>query len=43
MIKNALFVHNIFDFLCGLFGHEGKWHDWKNKVNFKIYDVRTLK
>ena len=49
MMKNAvyftlkaLFVLKIFKILSSLFGHVKKWLDWKNKVNFKIFDVTTL-
>ena len=35
----ALFVLKIFKFLSCLFGHVEKRLDWKDQVNFKIYDV----
>ena len=35
----ALFVLKIFKFLPRLFGHVEKRFDWKDKVNFKIYNV----
>ena len=37
----ALFVLMIFKFLSCLFGHVGKWLDWKDQVNFKIYGITT--
>ena len=40
-ILKALFVLKIFKFLSWLFGHVGKRPDWKDEVNFKIYDVTT--
>ena len=36
----ALFVLEIFQFLFSRFGHEGKQLDKKDKVNFKIHDIR---
>ena len=40
-ILKALFVLKIFKFLSWLFGHveETAWLEWKDKVDFKIYDV----
>ena len=37
----ALSVLKIFRFLFSLFGHVEKLLDYKNKANFKIYDVTT--
>ena len=37
----ALFVLKIFIILSWLSDHVGKWLDQKDKVNFKVYDVRT--
>ena len=37
--SKALFVLKIFKFLSWLFGHVSKRLDWKDKVNFKFYDV----
>ena len=45
MMKNtyftskALFILKIFKFLSWIFGRVAKWLDWKDKVNFKFYDV----
>ena len=36
-----LFVLKIFKFLTSIFGHVEKPLNWKNKVNFKIYDITT--
>ena len=48
MMKNAfcftlkdLFVQKIFEFLPRLFGHAEKCIDYKDKANFKIYNVIT--
>ena len=38
-ILKAFFVLKIFGFLSQVFGHEEKRLDYKDKVNFKIYDV----
>ena len=38
----SLFVLKVFKFLYELFGHVEKRLDWKDKVNFNIYDVTTL-
>ena len=38
----TLFVLNIFKFLSWLFGLAEKKFDFKDKINFKIYDVTTL-
>ena len=40
-ILEVLFVLKIFKFLSRLFGHVGKMLDYKDKVNFKIHDVKT--
>ena len=40
-ISKALFVLKIFKFLSGIFGHVEKGLDWKDKVNFKFYDVKA--
>ena len=37
----ALLVFKIFKFLSWVFGHAEKQLDYKDKVNFKLYDVRT--
>ena len=37
----ALFVLNIFKFLLWHFYHVEKRLDWKDKVNFMIYDIST--
>ena len=37
--SEALFVFEIFKFLCWIFGHVAKRLDEKDKVNFKFYDV----
>ena len=37
----ALFVLKTFKFLFSIFGHVEKRLDYKDKVNFKIYDVTT--
>ena len=37
----ALFVLKIFKFLSWLLGHVEKRLDYKYKVNFKFYDVKT--
>ena len=37
----ALFVLKTFKFLFSIFGHAEKRLDYKDKVNFKIYDVTT--
>ena len=37
--SKALFVLKIFEFFSLLFGRLAKRLDWKDKVNFKIYDV----
>ena len=46
MMKNAfyitlkaVFVLKIFKFLSQYFDHVEKWLDYKDKVNFKIYDA----
>ena len=36
--SNALFVFKIFRFLSWVFGHVKKRVDWKDKVNFTIFD-----
>ena len=48
MMKNAFYftlkarlVLKIFKFLSWIFGHVEKRLDWRDKVNFKIYDVTT--
>ena len=48
MLKNVfyftlktLLVLEIFRFLSWIFGYVEKWFDYKDKVNFKIYDVTT--
>ena len=48
MMKNAfhitlesLFVLKIFKFLSWLFGRVEKLVDYKDKINFKVYDVTT--
>ena len=38
-ILNAVFVLKISRFLCWLFGHVEKMAIYKDKINFKIYDV----
>ena len=37
----ALFVLKISKFLSWLLGHLGKGLDYKGKVSFKVYDVKT--
>ena len=37
----AVFVLKIFKFLPWFFGHVEKQLDWKDKIHFKIYDVKT--
>ena len=39
--SKAVFVLEIFKFLSWLFGHVAKQFDQKDKVNFKIYDVKA--
>ena len=39
--KKLLLFFKIFKFLPCLLGHTEKKLDWKEKVNFKIYDVTT--
>ena len=39
-LKNLSFL-KIFNFLSLLFGHVEKRRDYKDKVDFKIYDVTT--
>ena len=40
-ILKALVIFKIFKFLSWLTGHVEKRLDWKDKVNFKIYDAKT--
>ena len=40
-ILKAVFVFKIFKFSSRLFGHVEKMINWKDKINFKIYDVTT--
>ena len=35
----ALFVRKIFKFCLDFLVTEKKWLDWKDKVNFEIYDT----
>ena len=37
----TLFFLKIFKLLSWSFGYAGKWLDYKDQVNFKIYDVTT--
>ena len=37
----ALFILKISKFLYSLFGHTQKCLDYKDKVNFKLYEVTT--
>ena len=37
---NTLFILKIFKFLSSFFVHIGKL-DWRDKVNFKVYDLTT--
>ena len=37
----AIFILKIFEFLPWLFDSVEKRRDWKDKVNFKIYEVAT--
>ena len=37
--SKAFFVLKIFKFLSWIFDHVSKRLDWKDKVNFKCYDV----
>ena len=46
MTKNAFYFtskalsgRKIFKYLSRLFAHVSNWLDWKDKVNFKFYDV----
>ena len=39
----SLFVLKIFKFLSWFFGQVEKWHDCKDHVNYRIYDVTTWK
>ena len=38
----ALFVCKIYNFLSWVFGLLEKWFDYKDKINFRIYDITTL-
>ena len=38
-ILKVLFIPKIFKYLSWIFGHVKKWLDYKEKVNFEIYDV----
>ena len=40
-ILKALFVHKMFKFLSWTFGNVENQPGYKNKVNFKIYDVTS--
>ena len=49
MMKNAFYFNSkalsvlkILKFLSWLFGYVSKWLDYKDKVNFKLYDVTAL-
>ena len=37
--SKAFFVFKVFKFLSWLSGHVAKHLDWKDKVNFKFYEV----
>ena len=48
MVKNAFyftlkafFILKIFKFLSWLFGHVSKRRDYKDKVNFKFYNITS--
>ena len=41
-ILKALFVPKISQILSQLFGHVDKRLDWKDKVNFNVYDVNLV-
>ena len=38
-ILKSLLIIKMFQFLCWFFGHVKHWFDWKDKFNFKIFDV----
>ena len=41
VILKALLILKIFKFLSLIFGHIKNRLDWKDKVDFKIYDVKN--